>query len=100
MLDQFCGSLAGNTNCNGGSLPGLEEFVYEGNFIRFCYYSAGCTSNSITGQLDICCRDDDVTNYNIPNSSSQEFWIETTFDPSTLNNSVSFNSPPVLVILH
>jgi hypothetical protein len=75
----YCNAIP--SNCNGGSFPGYEYFVYADTINL-----APCSDWKIS--YSECCRN--ATPINVFGSSSGMFMIE-----STLNNSFSENSSPV-----
>lgn len=70
--------------CNGGSLPGLRKMVYE-----------SATNNNVTlsscsdwvVSYSHCCRISSITNF--VNSSSYNFYVETTLDNTVFQNNKS-----------
>jgi gliding motility-associated-like protein len=75
--------------CNGGSLPGFEEYVYEGivTMPRDC--------PDWTFSYSLCCRNGAITN--LQNPSSRNIYVEATLNnmPGICNNSPVFTTKPV-----
>ncbi|MFM2388001.1 MAG: hypothetical protein RL660_2758 [Bacteroidota bacterium] len=77
------------SNCTiGGTVPGIEEHVYEGNFTL-----PAAPNNYILG-YSVCCRSNAVSN--LVNPGSQEMYISTTLNHNGVlnNSSIRFLSPP------
>jgi len=84
-VSQICASQ--NTSCNGGTLPGTEQYVFRGIATL-----QPCSDWVLSWNL--CCRNDAITN--LSNPSSQNLFVKTTLDNSliTNNNSPQFNGLP------
>ncbi|MBL4752569.1 MAG: PKD domain-containing protein [Flavobacteriales bacterium] len=76
----ICSSM--QTTCGTGSLPGIQEWVYEG----VVTLPAQCVD--WTFSYSICCRNASITNISSP--GGQSMYIE-----ATLNNTLGCNSSPV-----
>lgn len=88
-VSPVCLSQLGNTTCNGGSLPGIEQYIYEGNFT----FPQQCNDWVISYSL--CCRNNAITNLGSP--GSQNIYVEATLDNTlpVCNNSPVFTNLPV-----
>ncbi len=79
-VSAICGAQLSNTSCNGGTIPGVQRYVYKGR------YTLPTTCTDWTFSYSECCRNNLITNL----SSKDNIYIE-----ATLNNSaVSCNSSP------
>lgn len=87
QVPALCQLQLGNTTCNGGRLPGIEQHVYEG----VVNLPANCTDWRIG--YDLCCRNDAITNLVSP--GTYDMYVE-----ARLNNStVSCNDSPIFTTL-
>jgi hypothetical protein len=80
-VSQLCPSQLGNSRCNGGTLPGIQQYTYSGVVtLQQC-------SDYVFG-YDLCCRNQAITNLQDPDS--YDMYVE-----ATLNNTAGFcnNSP-------
>jgi gliding motility-associated-like protein len=91
-VSQLCGTVS--SQCGSGTLPGVEEYVYE----ALVTMPAGCPA--LTYSYDFCCRTGAITN--IPSASSEGTYIETVINTSNplwnnpCNDSPQFTNIPVL----
>lgn len=76
---QVCDTM--QTTCNGGSVPGQTKWVYEGNIV----YSS-CSDWVLS--YSVCCRS--AAPINVVSPNIRNFYIETIFDNTTIQNN---NSP-------
>jgi len=85
-VSQLCTSQAGNSSCNGGSLPGMQEYIYKG----VVTLSGPC--NSWTIAYNLCCRN---TTVNV--SGQPSYHVETTMNSANdpCNNSAIFTAQPI-----
>lgn len=85
-VSQLCSSQMINSTCNGGTLPGMEEYVYTG----IVTLPGAC--DSWTFAYNLCCRNTTVNVSGQPN-----FEIETTMNSQTdgCNNSPVCTSQPI-----
>lgn len=81
-VSQLCPAQANNSACNGGSLPGIEQYIYSGNFT----FPQQCNDWIISYSL--CCRNAAITNLN--SASSYSMYVEATMDNT---NGICQNSP-------
>ncbi|XZF14148.1 gliding motility-associated C-terminal domain-containing protein [Chitinophagaceae bacterium MMS25-I14] len=85
-----CSSQKNNTACNGGTLPGIKQFIYSATVTltgqsadwRFIF-SGALGSNSVAG------RSSNITNIVNPSGSPSTMYLE-----AMLNNQVTSNSSP------
>lgn len=87
-VSQICGSQLNNTSCSGGSLPGIEQYIYTGTFTLPQQCSDWVVSYSL------CCRNGGITNLQSP--SSQNLYVQATIDNTggNCNSSPQFNALP------
>lgn len=85
---QICAAQINNTSCDGGSLPGIEQYVYSGTFTLPQQCSDWVVSYSL------CCRNGGITNLQSP--SSQNLYVQATIDNTgtNCNNSPQFSALP------
>jgi len=83
----ICSSL--NTVCNGGSYPGVEEYIYQG----IITLPAQCTD--WTFSFSLCCRNNAINTINNP--GNENIYVEAQLNNLDFlcNNSPSFSNPPV-----
>ena len=86
-VSAICGAEIGNTTCNGGSLPGIQEYKYTTTFTL----PNACTD--WTFGVGISARNNIITNL----SSGGSLYVEATMDNLTFpdNNSLQFANIPV-----
>ncbi|MBL7801603.1 MAG: hypothetical protein JNL95_12860, partial [Chitinophagales bacterium] len=81
-VSPLCLAQLPNSTCNGGSLPGIQQYIYEATYTL----PANCTDWRFSYTL--CCRNVAVTNSN--NASAYNLYVE-----ANLNNvAVACNSSP------
>ncbi len=85
-VSQLCPTQIPNSTCNGGSLPGLQEYIYSGLVVL----SPAC--NSWTMAWSACCRNNTVTNVS-PNGTYIYSTLYSGVD--SCNSSPYFTSAPV-----
>lgn len=71
-VSQLCNEAIPNSTCNGGSLPGYEEYIYETTVVL-----PPCDSWTVTYSL--CCRNPAT---NVSNATSDDFVIQTVINTS------------------
>lgn len=86
-VSPLCPAQLGNSTCSGGTLPGVEQYVYEANYT----FPSQCTDWVISWTH--CCRNAAITNLLTP--SSQSMYIEAHLD----NTGTLDNSAPVFTTL-
>lgn len=88
-VSPLCPTQIGNSSCNGGGLPGVQQIVYQGTVIL----PAQCSDWVIT--WDHCCRNNQITN--LVNPGGNSMLIAATLDNSggLCNSSPTFSSLPV-----
>ena len=87
-VSQLCAAEIGNSECNGGSLPGMEQYIYEGIVVL----TPPC--NTWTISYSVNARNPSV---NVPNSQSLNFYVEATLNSQNApcNNSPTFTAQPI-----
>ncbi|HAW52190.1 MAG TPA: hypothetical protein DCX54_07675, partial [Flavobacteriales bacterium] len=75
------------TQCNGGSFPGSEEYIYK----RLVVLPNRCTDWVISNQ--ICCRNNGITT--IFNPGNQNIYVEAKINNFNMNSSPKFSNNPV-----
>lgn len=82
-----CDSIT--TECDGGSHPGVEEYVYTGTITL----PQACSDWSF--DMSICCRNNAITTIDDP--GNQDIHLQSELDNLNYpcNNSPTFNNPPV-----
>lgn len=88
-VSQLCPPEIPNSECNGGTLPGMQEWVFE---TTVTLPDCDCWTLSYT----ICCRNGAITNLTAP--ASDYATIQSTLCNSTgpsCNNSPSFTAQPI-----
>lgn len=87
-VSQLCPAQLINSTCNGGTLPGMQLFVFSDTVLL----SNSCNKYSFSWST--CCRNDAV---NITNSSSLNMYLESTLNvrPDTANSSPVFTAQPI-----
>lgn len=84
-VSAICSAQLSNTSCNGGTIPGVQKYVYKGRYTL----PANCTDWVFS--YSECCRNNLITNL----SSKNDIYVE-----ATLNNSaVSCNSSPTFTTI-
>ena len=80
--------------CAGGTTPGREEHIYEGNVTL----NALPLGQSYTISWESCCRNGAITTLNSPGSTG--FYLATQLDPNQLqkNTSPVFLNPPIATL--
>lgn len=88
-VSPICPSRISSSTCRGGSVPGVEEHIYEGLAIL----PARCTD--WTFSWTTCCRNPAITTITSPDSRAT--YIEATYNNTVYdcNNSPDFTSLPV-----
>lgn len=88
-VSPLCSSSILQSTCNGGTLPGVEAFIYTGTI------SLPLDCPDWTFSFSECCRNDQITN--ISNASSEDLYVQATLNNSggQSNNSPVFTTLPV-----
>lgn len=87
-VSQLCPDELPNSTCNGGSLPGLEQYIFTGTAtVPPCDFW--------TVSWSLCCRNDAIVNLQQP--GNVEGYIETTFNNADYpcEDSPVFTSAPI-----
>ncbi|GIV34127.1 MAG: hypothetical protein KatS3mg031_1662 [Chitinophagales bacterium] len=84
-----CPSQLPNTTCGSGSLPGVEQYIYQ----TVVVLSQPCTDWVI--RYSLCCRNDLITNLQTP--GSYDLYVEAHLNNTLINcnNSPAFTTLPV-----
>lgn len=87
-VSQLCSPVL--SSCNGGTAPGVEEYVYTGTTTL----AANCGEWIIS--YGTCCRSGSITN--LQNPSTQGMTLQTTLDSdvAACNSSVQFSNMPLV----
>ncbi|RMG82453.1 MAG: PKD domain-containing protein, partial [Bacteroidetes bacterium] len=90
-VSQLCGAQISNSSCNGGTLPGMEEYIFRDTITL----PAGC--DNFTFSWDQCCRNTAITNFNANSTSNDDIYIQTQMfnHTSICNSSPIFTSQPI-----
>ena len=93
LADSQVSATLDQTQCTGGTFPGIEEWVYEGVITL----PLQCDDWIIS--TDECCRNNAITNINNP--GAENIYVETLINNTAgvgCNNSPEFTNPPVSFI--
>ena len=87
-ISQLCDFDLPNSTCNGGFLPGIEQYVYTGTVTL-----PPC--DTWTMSWDNCCRNDAIANLNNP--ASQDMYVFATLNNvlAPCDNSPQFTNEPI-----
>ncbi len=87
-VSPLCAAQINQSSCNGGALPGVQQYIYEGDVT----FPTAC--NDWIFSYDDCCRNTAITNINAPGSAGIyiEALINNTLATCT-NGSAPSNSP-------
>lgn len=87
-VSQICGAQINNTSCDGGNLPGIEQYIYSGTFTL----PQQCADWVVSYSL--CCRNSAITN--LQNASSQNLYVQATINNTNglCNSSPQFSALP------
>ena len=85
-VSQLCAASIANSTCNGGPLPGMQQYIYSDLVVL------NPVCNSWTMSWSSCCRNSSV---NLVGQSG--FWIPATINSvvDSCNNSPVFNAQPI-----
>ncbi len=89
-VSQLCPSQLNNSSCSGGSLPGIEQYIYSGTFT----FPAQCTDWMMSYSL--CCRNSAITN--LSNANGFSLYVEAHLDNTVsggCQNSPVFTTLPI-----
>ena len=87
-VSQVCPSYLSNTTCNGGSIPGTQQWTY----LDTIQMPAQCSDWFISWTS--CCRNDAITNLQSPGSQSMCHYATLNNTGSLCNNSPVYSSLP------
>jgi len=87
-VSQICPAQISNSSCNGGSLPGMQKYVYKGQIVL------GTNCSDYLFQYRIANRN---TSVNVTNSNSAQFYIDATLNSILYpnNSSPEYTAPPI-----
>ncbi|RMG79825.1 MAG: hypothetical protein D6707_07460 [Bacteroidetes bacterium] len=90
-VSQLCDSEMGNSACNGGTLPGMEAYVYRDTITL----APACDDWTISWTT--CCRNDAITNFDATSSANDDIYLEAEIHNmgQYCNTSPEFTSPPI-----
>lgn len=88
-ISALCPSQIGNSTCNGGSLPGIEQYTYQATYTL----PFQCSDWRIG--FSECCRNNAITN--LSNPGNYDLYVEATLNNTNglCDNSPFFTSLPV-----
>ncbi len=88
-VSDLCNSQISNSSCNGGTLPGIEEYIYTGTFTL----PSNCTDWVFS--YSVCCRNMLITNSQNP--QQYDLYVESTLNNinAPCNSSPYFTTRPV-----
>ena len=88
-ISQLCPGSMNSSTCNGGSLPGMQQYIYSDIVVL----SPKCDTWTMT--WDLCCRNTTVNLVGQP-----EMLVRATLNSATdsCNNSPVFNAQPILYV--
>lgn len=88
-VSQLCPSQVNSSTCNGGTLPGMQQYTYRDTV---CLDS---TCNNLEMSWTTCCRNGAIVNIDTP--ASEDIIINAVYNPSgTLdNNTPTFTAQPI-----
>lgn len=88
-VSPLCAAQLPSSTCSGGTLPGVQQYVYEGTFTL----PANC--NDWIFSYSECCRNSTITT--LSNPGSENLYVQSTLDNlnAPCNSSPSFTSLPV-----
>lgn len=89
QIETLCSASAANSTCNGGTLQGVEKYIYKGVYT----FPQNCTDWIISYAL--CCRNGATTNSS--NTQNYDLYIEALLNNFDVvcNNSPKYIEPPV-----
>lgn len=90
-VTQLSTSCQGLTTCNGGAIPGFEQYVYEGTVTL-------PSTENFEVSYALCCRNAAITN--LTNPDTYEIYLTTNINNSLVpsNNSPHFINLPTIVL--
>jgi len=88
-VSDLCGTQIPNSSCNGGTLPGIEEYIYTATFTL----PANCADWVFS--YSVCCRNAIITNSQNPQNF--DLYVESTLNNlnAPCNSSPYFTTKPV-----
>ncbi len=86
-VSQLCAADSANSTCNGGNLPGMQEYIYQGVITL-----APCADWNLSSTVS-----QRNTSTNFPNSINEDYYISATLNNvlASCNNSPDFTSQPI-----
>jgi len=88
-VSPLCPAMIAQSSCNGGSLPGVQQFVYQGSVVL----PFAC--NDYVFSWTDCCRNAAITN--VPGASGYGMYVEAHYDNTvyTCDHAPTFTTIPV-----
>jgi hypothetical protein len=88
-VSQLCPSQVQSSTCNGGTLPGMQQYTYQDTV---CLDS---TCNNLELSWSTCCRNGAIINIDTPDS--EDIIINAVYNPSNSleNNTPTFTAQPI-----
>ncbi|MBK9452640.1 MAG: T9SS type A sorting domain-containing protein [Bacteroidetes bacterium] len=88
-VSPLCAAQLPNSTCNGGTLPGVQQYIFEGDITL----PAAC--NDWRFSMSECCRNSGITT--LSNPGSENLYVDATLNNlvATTNSSPQFTSLPV-----
>jgi gliding motility-associated-like protein len=88
-ISPLCPNQLGSSTCNGGSSPGIEQYIYSGN------YTFPLQCNDWVISYTLCCRNNAITN--LLNPGNYNIYAQATMSNmnNMCNNSPIFTTRPV-----
>lgn len=90
-VSQLCPDTILFSSCQGGTLPGMEQYVYQAIVVIPPYTNPLC--NDWTLEWTTCCRNGAITNG--PANASSAAVAQMNLSADSLNNSPVFNAQPI-----
>ena len=86
-VSEICNASLPNTTCNGGTLPGVQKYIYQGS------YTLPTTCTDWVFSYTECCRNNLITNLAV----KEDIYVEATLNnkAASCNSSPTFSSLPV-----
>lgn len=88
-VSQLCPTSLANSTCSGGTLPGMQQYIYTGVVIL------QPTCDSWTMQWSSCCRNNTILNITNPSSAGLVLPATLNSTADSCNNSPFFTAMPI-----
>ncbi len=86
-VSPLCPSFINQSECNGGTFPGVELYVYQGTFVL----PTDCPDWVFS--YGLCCRNPDITTLSLPDT--WDLYVQATYNSVLANQLGGCNSAPV-----